>query len=281
MAEKTAKELAQEQRDAIDVTVVKGDAAKENAEVIKEEVVAAETTTTEETIADNKDQIEANEQTAEELEEELAAAKTQKEREKTQKRIDKLTAKNDALAKENDDLKKKLAAKPDAEPVAEDEIERRANLRLEQREFANSVDRLFKAAIKIDKDFKKKIDEIVEDLGGLDIGGIPGYMIGILDDLDNGGDVLNYFVNNPDDYEEIRELSMSKMANRINKLSIKIETDKKKPKEISKVPKPITPPAGNQQASTVLTGKEDMNDFIRIRNKQIAEKEERRKAGFR
>ena len=244
------------------------------------------------TLDENKETIKANEKTAEELEAEKAAATTQKEKDRVQRRIDRLTAKTTTLEKENAELKKQLAAQPD-KTLTEAEVDARANKiadqRFTEREFVNACNKIAKDATAVDKEFKKKIDAVVDELGGLEAGGMPGYMVGILDDMDDGGKVLARIVNDIDEYEEIRALPMAKMATRLAKISTQIEAEekaaaeaaKKKPKEPSKVP---AAPDQLRGGSTTLPGtyRKGMSqeDYVAMRTKQKAEAAERRKAGL-
>lgn len=300
---KTPEESAAAERRRAEVAktlqVVKGEEkTPETTETTTEEKTVETTTetteettteTTQETVDTNNETIENNEATQQQLEADKAAATSAAEKARIQKRIDKLTAKNKTLEDENKALKAQIEAKPDAK-LTEEEVERRANQKTQeqvtQREFANSVNRLFKAATKIDKNFEKNINELVEELGGVAEYGIPGSMIGILDDDDfeNAGDILVYFSKpeNQEEYLEIRELPIAKMGTRLARLSDKLKNAAKTPpKEISKTPAPIKPPGGNQSASIVITGKESMDDFIRKRNKMRLQRDEERKQGLR
>jgi hypothetical protein len=238
----------------------------------------------------NEEQIAANAEAAAKLEQEKKDATSQKEKDRIQRRIDRLTAKSSALEKENAELKAKLAAKPD-KVLSEEEVETRANTKAQQisneREFTNACNRLAEAATKVDKEFKKKIDSVVDELGGLQSGGMPPHMIHILDDMDNGGEVLSHLANDIDTYEEVITLPMGKMASRLAKIATKIEEDKKaatkKPpiKDPSKVPNPPEQLRGGKQPVVAYNPKMSMNDYAAMRLKQKQQREERRKAGMR
>ena len=110
-------------------------------------------------------------------------------------------------------------------------------------------------------------------------------MIGILDDLDNGGAILASLADDVDEYERIIGLSPAKAAVELTKLSVKIST-KLAPKPVSKVPKPIEPIGGGNSSTNndmTITDKDtkNMNDFIRKRNIQIAERAKLKAAGYR
>jgi len=243
---------------------------------------------------DNKGEIKENKEEIKEAKEALEAATTQKEKDRAQKRIDRLTAKNDSLTKENAELKRQLAAKP-KEGLTEEEIEVRSTKKAEekdaQRQWANDVDKLFKAAVKVDKDFKKKIDTVVEELGGVEQYGIPPVMIGFLSDIDNAGEVLVHLADDIDLYEEVRALPMTKMANRLNKISNQLEKEAeetakkakeaKAPKEPSKVPEPVQPIRGNNNSPGIYTKNMSMDDYAAMRHQQKADRAKRKAAGLR
>ena len=283
MTEKTAAEIRQEERDKIAVTSVKKDddgnviveAKKEEKEVTLEKQAEE---VKEEIIDENKEEIEKSEKTEEELEAEKQEAKTAAQKTRIQKRIDKEVAKRKTLENENAELKKLLAAKDteDDKFTSEDvkkEAERIANEKVNEREFTNACNRLAEAAKKLDKEFDKKMATLAEDVAP-----IPGYMIGILDDLDNGGAVLKHFTENPDIYEDVIALTPAKMAVAVTKLSNKIETESKpKPKAISKVPPPIEPLGGKGGGNSTIITEADTKDMPTFVKKRAAQVEARRK----
>lgn len=267
--EKTAEETAAE---AAAVVVEAAKAEEAAAEAAKE-------------AEENKEgEIEQHAKTEEELAAEKATAQTQKEKERIQKRIDKEVAKRKELEKELAEAKKQLAAKPvkDGEGLTEEEVERRSEAKAEQkateREFVNSCNRLADAATKLDKEFKAKVDNMATEVAP-----IPGAMIGILDDLENGGAVLSYLTNNLDDYEEIYVLNPAKMGIRLARISDKILAEgKPKPKEISKVPPPMKPVgSAGGNVSVTITGQETQEEFNRKRLVQIQERAKQRQMGLR
>jgi hypothetical protein len=284
--EKTAEEIATEKataekaevkaaRESIKVTTSKATEADEEK---NEDEQNEEAEGTEAAVEENETKIEESETKVEDLEAQKAEAKTAKERDKFQKRIDREVGKRKALEDEIKELKAKLAAEPDkANALTEEEVNKRAKQIAQQeltiKEFNDASDRLFNSAVKVDKDFQKKINLLADDIGA-----IPGHLVGILDDLDNGGDVLVHFTLNPDDAEEIYQLSPARAAVRLAKLAAKIEADKKPaPKAISKVPDPTEPIKGGSKSPDQLPKEptKNMAEFIRIRNKQA---EDRRRA---
>jgi len=245
-----------------------------------------ETTETEGNKQETKTEIEKIEKTEEELETEKQEAKTTAEKARIQRKIDKEVAKRKTLEEELAEIKRQLAAAKEGKEgkFDEDEVDKRANAKAEQkvaeREFLNASNRLADAAEKLDKDFIKKIKVIAEETAP-----IPGHMIGILDDLDNGGAVLVSLADDVDEYERIITLSPAKAAVKLTKLSVKLEA-KPAPKSVSKVPKPIEPIGGKTSGTNndmVITDKDtqNMNEFIRKRNIQIAERAKLKAAGYR
>lgn len=210
----------------------------------------------------------------------------QKEIEALKKKVSRLEKRTGRTAGERDQFKKELAAaktqleaKVEAgEGLTEEEVERRSDIKAEQkvvqREYDRAVAKLIKDAVKVDKDFNSKASEMAAEVAP-----ITPFMIGALEDIDNGGAVLAYLADNVDEYEEIFGLSPAKVVSRLNKISEKlIDAAKEKPKKISKMP---DPPAkdlrGNQSNSNVLNPK-NMEEYTRVRMQQ---KEERRKARLR
>lgn len=292
--EKTAEELAAEKvkasREAIKVTVnrVTGDEGEEKTDEEKAALEAEAKVADDEAakaaakVEGAEKKIEESEKTEEELEAEKLEAKTAGEKAKIQRRIDREVGKRKELENRIKELEAKLAAEPDKEnALTEEEVEKRAetkaNAKQMQREFDQASNRLYDAGVKADKDFPAKIKAMADDIGG-----IPGHLVGILDDLDNGGEVLVYFTANPDEAEEMYQMNPAKAALKLAKLSAKLETDKKpKPKEISKVPDPVSAIKGGDKNPDVLpkdpTG--NMAEFVRIRAKQ-AEAHRKAKMGL-
>jgi hypothetical protein len=258
----------------------------ETKEETKEEEIVVETKTEETKTEETKEEITASEKTEEELETEKQEAKTQVEKSRIQRKIDKEVAKRKTLEEELAETKRQLAAAKEGKEgkFDEDEVDKRANAKAEQkvaeREFLNASNRLADAAEKLDKDFIKKIKVIAEETAP-----IPGHMIGILDDLDNGGAVLVSLADDVDEYERIITLSPAKAAVELTKLSVKLAA-KPASKAVSKVPKPIEPIGGKTSGTNndmVITDKDtqNMNEFIRKRNIQIAERQKMKAAGYR
>ena len=290
---KTPEEIAalEAQRKLVNVTGVITKDDDGNVVEKKEEKIEAkteentETKVETETVTDNKEQIETSEEKQVELETQQAEAKTVAEKARIQRKIDKEVAKRKTLEEELAIVKKALADATEGREgkYDEDEVEKRAETKANQkqaeREFVAASNRLADGAEKIDKDFLKKIKSIAEDVAP-----IPGHMIGILDDLDNGAAVLAALASDVDEYERIITLNPTKAAVELSKMAVKIAT--KPAKQLSKVPPPIDPIGGKTSSTSndlVITDKDvkNMNEFVRKRNAQIEERRKMKAAGYR
>ena len=240
-----------------------GEENKENKESDEEEKSEKETEVKDEKEEDDDD----------EEKEETDPDKLKRTIERLKKRIGKKTGSEKELKKELDELKNKLKAlEEEGKPtLTEEDVETRAEKlakeKQAQKEFDAACNRLADEAIKIDKNFNNKVQELAEDVAP-----IPGHVIGMLDDIERGGAVLNYLCDNPEEYEELLGMSMAKQAIRLSKLSEKVKPVKPR-KEISKVPEvkePVKP--SNNSDVVVLSDKDDMATWIEKRNKQLAQK---------
>ncbi len=275
------KSLAEIQREKVNVTsniVPEMEETKEEA--VAEKDPEPEADVVEEKVDEAEEKIEEHEATEEELKEAKAEADTAAAKAKIQKRIDKEVAKRKAVEAERDELKRKLEAKPDADKaLTEEDVETRAERKAAekdaQREFVKACNRVADAALKVDKEFTKKVDSMAEEIGP-----IPGHMIGILDDLDNGGEVLSHLANNVDEAEEMYKFPPIKMGVELAKLATKLEKAKIKVKPISKVPAPNEGVGGNnRQGTPQITAADDrlsVSDWIAKRNKEVEAKRARR-----
>lgn len=230
---------------------------------------------------------ETAEQKAEREKQEKIAAKAKRKQDRMQARIDEATAAKKAAEAEVARLKAQLEADPDKklspeeiERLAEEKAEKRlqeANLKKLQEDFDADCDKLRKAAKAIDKDFDSKVEEMAETFGA-----IPSFMIGVLSDLNNGGEVLAYLANDEDEAERIYDLKKKPavMAKELAMISLKLEDAKKpKKKEISKVKAidPVKNNGGRSDGSTVIT-EADTKDMNRYVEKRIAQRNAQRKA---
>ena len=226
---------------------------------------------------DNPDN-EDDEPDNEELKAKKAQEKEERRQNRIQKRIDKLTATNKNYETEIANLKKQLAEKP-VEGLTEEEVERRAaekakKLADEQEQerqkktFDKTAKSLIDGAVKIDKEFEKKINDVAKETDTL----MPQFMIEILADLDNknGSDILAQLANDPDLYEEICTLSERRMVRRLDKMSEELKGTAK-PRREREIPDPITPindGANNRGNSLPKNPTQNMDDYVRIRRQQ-------------
>lgn len=229
---------------------------------------------------------ETEEQKKEREAKEREEAKANRKQDRMQRRIDKAVAAQKQAESEIARLKAQLEADPDKK-LTEEEVEAKAEalavkkakareLQTIQAQFDKDCETLQKAANKVDKQFDQKINELAEDIGA-----IPSFMIGILADLDNGGEVLAYVANDDELAEDVWAAKPAKMTRMLVEISAKLADAKKKPKkQISKVEAPGEPVKGNRVVSNVITEADtkNMDSYVAKRMKQIAEK--RKMGGF-
>lgn len=231
----------------------------------------------EEDEADNDDEEKEDEE-----EEEKELTEEQKEIEALRKKLERAQRRAGKTAAERDDNKKRvkeleaaLAAKVEegTQPLTEEEVNRRAreiaDNDLTQREFNKAQDKLIEAALKVDKTFMSKINDLAADVAPL-----PSFFIGALDNLDNdnGGAVLNYLTDNPDEYEDIlKKNDPTKIITKLIRISDKLhEASKPKPKKVSNTPEPPKAPKGNNKNPDALpvNPTDNMEEYVRVRNAQ-------------
>jgi hypothetical protein len=279
-AEAEVKTPAQIERDSIKVT-----SGKPIIEEVKEEAEDKEADTeaeAEEGDGEGEDDKEADKEEQKELTEEQKTIQAlEKKLERAQRRAGKTAAERDENKKLVRDLKAALDAKvaEGTQPLTEDEVNRRAkeiaNTELTAREFNKAQEKLIDAATAIDKNFMAKVRELAADVAPL-----PEFFIGALDDIDNGGAVLNYLTDNPDEYEDLLKAnSPMKVMKVLVKISDKlIEAAKPKVKKVSQAPEPAKGLKGNTRSPNVLPAKptENMAEFVRIRAMQEKAKREAR-----
>jgi hypothetical protein len=217
------------------------------------------------------------------------AAKAKRKEDRVQKRFNELTAAKATAEAEVARLKAQLEADPEKK-LTEEEIESRAEAKAAQKQAAKDLaemqtkfeaacDKLQAEARKVDKDFDDKINDIATDVGP-----IPSFMIGILEDLDNGGEVLAFIANDDELAERIYGLKTkpAKMTKELVEISNKLEAEKKKPKkQISKVPDPVKPVNGSRANNSVTLTEADTKDMdTYVRKRQAQMMEQRKLRGF-
>jgi len=236
---------------------------------------------------EERDDKEKIEETAEEKEKreasEKEAAKAQRKQDRMQRRIDEAISAKKAAEDKVAALEAQLAADPDKTLTAE-EIKKQAKaladeqikakeLETLQANFQKSCDDLQAAAKKIDKEFDDKIEDVCAQFGP-----IPSFMIGVLADMDNGGEVLAYLADKEDEAEGVWKKSPATMTRKLVEISNKLIEAKKKPKkQLSNVPDPVEPVNGSRQVSSAITEADakDMEVWTAKRRQQMIE---RRKA---
>lgn len=209
-----------------------------------------------------------------------AVEKLEKTISRLQKRIDKKSGSEKTLQKQIDALQVQLEAKQaEGEAVlTETDVQTRAERlaadKVAEREFTRACNKLASDANKIDKDFDTKVKDMGEEIGP-----IPSAMIGILEDLDNGGAVLAHLVNNVEDMEEIYALPLPKMSLRLAKISEKLAA--KPRKAISNVPAPNEPVTSGKVTVPFdpKNTKVPMDEWVAKRNAQ-AEEHRKKKLGI-
>lgn len=265
--EKTAEELEADKKAAEEIEAKTKEDEKAKAD--KEAEKAAKADKKE---GDEETEVDTSENDPEKLKKTI---------ERLQKRVDKITAQSKTTKAEKEELATKLAQIQEGkealltEEDVETRSEKKANEKVAQREFVTACNRLADGAEKVDKKFPEKVKLMGEELGP-----IPGQMIGILDDMEDGSTILNYLTDNIEDAERIYTLTPAKMALELTKLSTKIEKEAetkakaekdKNKKEISKVPPHSEPPGGSSKTDEVLRDNDPMDDWIKKRNRQAEE----------
>lgn len=271
------KTEAEKQREEIKVVT-----SNEKKEEIKEEekVEEKEEGKADEAEADADEEAEAETEVEEEkelTEEQKTIKALEKKLERAQRRAGKTAAERD----ENRKIARELQAALDAklkegeQPLTEEEVERRSNIKaantLNQREFDKAQEKLIEDATRIDKTFMSKVRTMADEVAPL-----PEFFIGALNDLDNGGAVLNHLTDNVDEYEDLlKKNNPIKVMKGLIEISNKlIEAAKPKPKKISNAPEPAKAPKGNSKSPDTLPAKptENMAEFVRLRNLKDKEK---------
>ena len=281
--DKEVKTPAQIERENIKVTG--GEDKKEEAETEKEEkeTDAEEDDKEEAEGEDDKEDEKEKEPEKELTEEQKQIQALEKKLERAQRRAGKTAAERD----ENKQLVKELKAQLETklaegeQPLTPDEVKRQAKemaeAELTAREFKNAENKLIDAAIKADKNFMSKINDLAAEVAPL-----PGFFIGALDKLehDNGGAVLNYLTDNPDEYEDIlKKNDPTQIITKLIRVSDKLyEASKPKPKKVSNAPEPPSKMKGSSKSPDQIPADptKDMETYIRVRANQDKARREAR-----
>lgn len=281
--EKLRAEIAKGNLPTSAASEVEGDTVKEDDD--GEENKEGEEGDNEENNEGDGEKIEETEEQKKEREaNEKIAAKAKRKEERMQRRIDEATA---AAKSAKAELEAFKAANPDLK-LTEEEVQSRAEkiaadkLAAKQAEdiqikFNDTCARLMRDAIKVDKDFDVKVHEMADQFGP-----IPTFMIGLLDDIDNGAEVLAHLANDDDAAEKVYNLhSPAKMAKEITLLSIKLADAKKPPKKhISRVPDPVAPVTGNRSVSTTITEADTKNMEVYAAKRRAQQEAARKARGY-
>lgn len=270
-----------ETKEKLRTEIAKGNLPAKEETVVEEEVnpeakVEEEEIDPDAEIKDLPEEAKAARESAEKI-----AAKAKRKDERMQRRIDEAVADREKYKKELEAFK---TANPDVK-LTEEEVEAKAEAKAAaklaaknasdiQEKFDNACAKLAKDATKIDPKFGDKVEDMADQFGP-----IPSFMIGVLEDFDNGAEVLSTLVNDDELAEKIYNLKTSpaKMTKELVAISNKLIEAKRKPKkEISKVPDPVEPVNGSRHVSTVITDADakNMDNYV---SKRRAQQEQARK----
>ena len=279
----------QKQRDAIKVTSSQSQANEaDDGEDDDDQNQMDESSTGEEENQEKEEGEEGEEDEEKEAGEAKELTPEQKQIQALERKIERLQKRVGKTAGERDEIKKELKAAKTAleakvadgeQPLTEEEVNRRAKQiadeELTVREFNRAQEKLIEDATKIDKNFMSKVNDLAAEVAPL-----PQFFIGALNDIENGGAVLNYLTDNHDEYEDlINKPNPMKIMKGLLDISNKlIEASKPKVKKISGTPNPPKAPKGNSSSPDVLPPKptENMAEFVRLRNKQVEERRKQR-----
>lgn len=220
------------------------------------------------------------------------------------KRIAKLTAENKAaqeraeqLAREADDAKRQVAAyqalygteseapsAPTAPAAKADDGERRYTQAELQREAAklaalNTLNQKLEGMFQAGKtahgaEFETRITAAAKAFPEL---ANRVDLFAALADLDNGTDVYHALAGDLDQMDDVLSLDPLKLGMRLAKMSAEVKAKPARGPQLSKAPPPIEPLGESSGGADVDLDKTSMDDFVRLREKQIAE----RRAGAR
>lgn len=113
---------------------------------------------------------------------------------------------------------------------------------------ANGVQRVLEDGTKRFEGFTEKAAKVGDILPVLDARSKPTPFIEVVASRANGADVLAYLADNPDEAEDLSELGVEKMRERVIELSVELKHRPTKPK-LSKAPAPLDPVKGRSQRS--------------------------------
>lgn len=288
--EQGSKTPAELKREEIAKNTVTGDPAEKiplvkeeeeidpDAEIDPEEVELDAEGNPVEKVEETKEEKEAREKI------ERETAKANRKEQRVQKRIDTAVAAQKTAEAEVIKLKEQLTAKAaSGEALTEADVQARADaianekftakeVERAQKEFEARCDKLNDAANILNKDFTRNVNLMAEELGP-----IPSTVVNSISELENGAEVLNFMAIDIDEAEKIYDLRDKpvRLGMLLARISDRLIAEKKpKPKAISQVPNPKEPVNGSRAPSTIITGKETTEEYIRKRQAQMKEKRE-------
>jgi hypothetical protein len=213
---------------------------------------------------------------------------------KMQRRIDRLTAKRGGTERENELLRQQLSdlerrlqtatshqgdgdegqgePKPKGRQFTEADIERMAQARAkelhQQTSISQRVAKVLDAGSKLEG-FNAAVDAVAEVVPFTDRQGRPTAFIEAVLDADAPAALLKYLGENPEEAEDLVDLSPAQLGRRLAKLEDRLKADAKK--ATSAAPKPLKPVNGNSSGGGNEPDPEkDAEAWIRSRNKQAA-----------
>jgi hypothetical protein len=197
------------------------------------------------------------------------------------RRIERLTAKRGAAEREAEILRQQLAEfqqrasrqDDDGEPAkrqfTEADIDRIAREKADeltrQRAIGERVGKVLKEGSKLDG-FNAAVDAVAEVVPFMDKRGKPTPFIEAVLDADNPAELLKYLGDNPEEAEELADLTPARLGRRLATLELKLKPGATK--QTSSAPKPLQPiKAGNAGISTPRTPEELLNELRAMRSK--------------
>jgi hypothetical protein len=219
---------------------------------------------------------------------------------KLQRRIERLTAKRGGTERENELLRQQIAeltarqqsaasregegtegqgeqpAAPKGRQLTEADIERMAQARAQelhrQTTIGQRVSTVLAAGSKLDG-FDAAVNALAEVVPFRDRQGRPTAFIEAVLDTDNPAAVMKHLGDNPEDAEDLAELTPSQLGRRLARLEDKLKAGATR--QISAAPKPLKPVGGGASGAQVDPSKMSFAEFKAWRQKEIDAKGKR------
>ena len=187
-----------------------------------------------------------------------------------QKRIDRLTKDKYDLQARVAELEGKLSkVKPDTESLGiddetlasfiEEKAQELATQMVQQKSFSDKCEKIFKDGTALDEGFKDVIANLNENGFSED----PDFFVQVVNS-DDPVKLINYFNDNLDEMDAIKELGTVEQARALAKLEVKLVSETGKPK-VSKAPEPIKPVSVTVMSGEV-TPEKDVAAWVAQRN---------------